>query len=114
MKQSRDDQLDRVFRALGDRTRRAMLAHLASGSASVTELAAPFDMSLPAASKHVRVLESAGLVERRVEGRVHRCALDPAPLRDASEWVEVYRRFWDDTLEALARHVEREQPARKA
>lgn len=72
----------------------------------MTELAAPFQMSLPAVSKHIKVLEAAGLVRRRVDGRVHRCALDAGPLRSAQEFVETYRVFWDDTLDALARYVE--------
>src|SRR5688572_8231404 len=101
-----DETLDRVFHALGDRTRRALLARLAAGPATVTELAAPFDMSLPAVSKHIRVLEAAGLVERTIEGRVHRCALDAAPLRDAVEWLAAYRTFWTGTLDALAAFVE--------
>lgn len=101
-----DERLDQVFRALGDRTRRALLARLARGSASVTELATPFTMSLPAVSKHLRVLERAGLVARTVEGRVHRCALGPTPLRDASEWLSAYRQFWDDSLASLAAYLE--------
>ena len=74
----------------------------------MTELAAPFEMSLPAVSKHLRVLESAGLVERTIDGRVHECSLDAAPLHDAHEWLTRYRAFWDGTLESLARFVEGE------
>lgn len=85
-----------------------MLAQLRRGAASISELAAPFDMSLPGASKHVRVLERAGLVQRSVEGRIHRCSLDPAPLEDVQVWVEHYREFWQDTLASLAEHVEEE------
>jgi DNA-binding transcriptional ArsR family regulator len=85
--QGDDDQLDRVFRALADRTRRAILRRLSTGSATVTELAAPFGMSLPGVSKHLTVLEQAGLVVRTVEGRVRRCSLQPGPLRDASSWL---------------------------
>lgn len=103
-----DDRLDAVFGALADRTRRSMLAQLRRGAASISELAAPFDMSLPGASKHVRVLERAGLVQRSVEGRIHRCSLDPAPLEDVQVWVEHYREFWQDTLASLAEHVEEE------
>ena len=83
-----------------------MLARLAAGALPISELAAPFDMSLPGASKHVRVLERAGLVRRSVQGRVHRCAIDAAPLRDAAAWVEHYRVFWEGQLESLARFVE--------
>jgi DNA-binding transcriptional ArsR family regulator len=104
---ARDDQLDQVFHALSDRTRRAMVARLAEGSASISELAAPFEMSLPGASKHVRVLEQAGLVQRTVDGRVHRCVLHAAPLDEASAWVAQQRSFWSDTLDALAGYARR-------
>ena len=72
----------------------------------ITELAAPFDLSLPAVSRHIRVLEAARLVRRTVDGRVHRCALDARPLRDVDAWLRHYRRFWDENLAALARYVE--------
>lgn len=101
-----DDLLDAVFRALGDRTRRRLLARLAEGACSVSELAEPFAMSLPAVSKHIKVLEGAGLVDRTVDGRVHQCALQAGPLRSAQAFVETYRVFWEDTLGALARYVE--------
>jgi DNA-binding transcriptional ArsR family regulator len=101
-----EEQLDRIFRALADQTRRAMLARLAEGGASVTQLAEPFEMSLPAVSKHLKVLEEAGLVGRSIEGRVHHCTLEPEALREASEWIDTYRQFWDETLESLARYVE--------
>ncbi len=101
-----DDRLDDVFHALADRTRRALLARLAHGPAPVGELAAPFDMSLPAVSKHLRVLEQAGLVSREKDGRVHRCSLAAEPLREVEQWLASYRTFWDETLEALARFVE--------
>ena len=103
---STDDRLDLVFRALGDRTRRALLARLAEGTSRVTDLADPFDMSLAAVSKHLKVLERAGLVARTVDGRVHRCSLDAAALRDADAWLEHYRDFWEGTLDALADYVE--------
>lgn len=103
-----DDALDRVFRALGDRTRRSILKRLASGPAKITELAEPFDMSLPAVSKHVRVLERAGLIERTIDGRVHECALSAEPMRDVAEWVARYRAFWEGTLDSLAAYVEDE------
>ena len=95
-----------MFKALADRTRRAMLARLAAAPAMVTELAAPFDMSLPAVSKHLRVLERAGLIARAVDGRIHRCSLSVGPLRDADRWLAGYRSFWEGTLDSLARHVE--------
>jgi DNA-binding transcriptional ArsR family regulator len=103
-----EERLDRAFHALADRTRRALLARLASGPAMVTELAAPFEMSLPAVSKHLKVLERAGLVERAIDGRVHRCSLRAVPLREVEAWVEHYRGFWEDRLDALARYVERD------
>lgn len=99
-------RLDRVFRALGDTTRRRILQRLADGSARISELAAPFDMSLPAIGKHIRVLERAGLVEREIDGRVHHCSLSPVPLRDVNRWMAQYQRFWDENLAALARHFE--------
>lgn len=98
--------LDTIFHALGDATRRAMLGELASGARSVGELAEPFAMSLAAASKHIKMLERAGLVRREVRGRTHVCSLDPAPLMSADQWLGIYRRFWTsrlDTLEALLR-----------
>jgi DNA-binding transcriptional ArsR family regulator len=100
-----DDRLDLIFRALGDRTRRALLARLAAKPAMVTELAEPFSMSLPAVSRHIRVLERARLVVRNVDGRVHRCSLDLAPLRTAEAWLGHYCRFWEGQLESLARYV---------
>ena len=93
--------LDGVFRALGDPTRRAMLRRLAAGEQNIGELAAPFRMSLAAASKHVRVLERAGLVRRRIAGRSHICRLDTAPLKAANEWLRFYERFWSEKLDAL-------------
>jgi DNA-binding transcriptional ArsR family regulator len=104
---SADDRLDAVFSALGDRTRRALLARLAQAPARITELAKPFAISLPAVSRHVRVLEAAGLVMRAVDGRVHECSLDPLPLKSAEDWLCSYRRFWHANLESLARYVER-------
>lgn len=104
--------LDAVFHALADPTRREMLRALASGERRIGDLAAPFSMSFAAASKHVRVLEAAGLVKRRVEGRSHYCRIDPAPLAAAEEWLRFYARFWDerlDTLEALLRAERREE-----
>ena len=103
---SRDDRLDAVFHALGDRTRRALLTRLAKRPAMVTELAKPFDMSLPAVSKHIRVLESAGLVRRAVDGRMHQCSLNSEPLTAVEDWLRHYRRFWQGKLESLARYAE--------
>ncbi len=101
------DPLDLVFRALADPTRRAILDRLSAGQAlSVTELAQPFDMSLPAVSKHIRVLERAGLLRRSVDGRVHRCRLDPEPLADANRWIRQTRAFWDGQLDRLAQLLE--------
>ncbi|MGH9642045.1 MAG: ArsR/SmtB family transcription factor [Terriglobales bacterium] len=102
---SPDDRLDAVFRALGDRTRRALLARLAKQPAMVTELAKPFDMSLPAVSKHIRVLQSAGLVRRAVDGRMHQCSLNSEPLAAVEAWLRHYRHFWQDRLESLARYA---------
>src|ERR1700690_4158459 len=100
-----DDRLDLVFRALGDRTRRALLDCLAAKPAMVTELAEPFAMSLPAVSRHIRVLERARLVVRNIDGRVHHCSLDPTPLKTVHAWMGNFRHFWEGQLEALARHV---------
>jgi DNA-binding transcriptional ArsR family regulator len=103
--------LDRTFAALADPTRRAMLARMArtgQRGISVGRLAEPFDMSLPAVSKHLRVLERAGLLRQERDGRVRRCTVDPKPIRAASQWIERYRRFWDDQLDALARFLEAE------
>jgi DNA-binding transcriptional ArsR family regulator len=100
-----DVALSRVFAALGDTTRRALLARLARGEATVGELAAPFDVSLNAVSKHVRVLERAGLVRRTIVGREHRIALTPEPMKGVSVFVDQYRRFWEERLTALERHL---------
>ena len=99
------ETLDRVFSAVADPTRRAILAGLARKPATVTEIAAPFGVSLNAISKHILVLERAGLIERHVVGREHRCRINPAPLRNASVWLEHYRKFWDVRLDALAQHI---------
>lgn len=101
--------LDLVFGALADPTRRAILTRLADGTRSVGELAEPFDISRPAVSKHLDVLERAGLVRRVPDGRVNLCHLDAAPLRTAAHWVERYRTYWEDQLAALARFLEPEQ-----
>lgn len=102
------DRLDQTFSALADPTRRAILARLAEGEATVGELARPFRISRPAISKHLRVLERAGLVQRARDGRLSRCGLDASPMREAAEWVEEYRKFWESQLDALARYLEDE------
>ena len=103
---SKDDRLDAVFQALSDRTRRALLARLAHAPAKITDLAAPFDMSLPAVSRHIRVLEDARLVRRTVDGRVHQCSLRVGPLKTVESWLAHYGRFWHGTLDSLAEFVE--------
>jgi DNA-binding transcriptional ArsR family regulator len=103
---ARDETLDAVFSALGDPTRRRILTRLATGPASITELAEPFAMTLPAVSKHLRVLERAGLMRREREGWYHRCYLEPGPLEGAASFLARYQPFWERTLDALARYVE--------
>ena len=99
--------LDATFGALADPTRRAILAKLAlSPESSVGELARPFAISLPAVSRHLRVLEEAGLVAREKDGRVHRCRLVAEPMRDAGDWIQTYREFWEARLDALQRYLE--------
>jgi DNA-binding transcriptional ArsR family regulator len=95
------DRLDLVFRALSDPTRRSMLHRLAHGELTVSELAAPLEMSLAGASKHVQALERAGLVQRTVRGRVHYCRIDPRPLERADEWLREYEALWDTRIERL-------------
>ena len=98
----RTGNLDRVFRALSDQTRRAMLERLARSEQTVGELAAPCRMSLAAASKHIQTLERAGLVQRTVRGRVHYCRIDPRPLERADDWLRGYEKLWDTRIERLA------------
>ncbi|RNF85474.1 ArsR/SmtB family transcription factor [Montanilutibacter psychrotolerans] len=93
--------LDTVFRALADPTRRAMLRELATHPRTVSELAAPFDISLAGASKHIQILERAGLIQREVQGRVHTCRLDARPLHVGAEWIRHYERFWNQKLDVL-------------
>lgn len=95
--------LDTIFHALGDQTRRRMLAVLSEGERSVGELAEPFAMSLAAASKHVKVLENAGLIRREVRGRTHLCRLEPGPLAGAHQWLSAYEHFWTGRLDVLER-----------
>src|SRR5262245_5958497 len=101
MVQDRSPALDRVFHALAHPARRAMLRRLAGGEHNLTELAAPLRMSFPAASKHVRVLERAKLVRRRVVGRTHLCRIEAKPLGDASDWLERYRQLWEANFQRL-------------
>src|SRR5260221_732867 len=103
--------LDGVFHALADPTRRAMLRSLSAGERNIGELAAPFRMSFAAVSKHVKVLERAGLVRRRVQGRTHFCRIEPLPLAAADEWLRFYECFWIDRLDALAAILKAEDRA---
>jgi DNA-binding transcriptional ArsR family regulator len=105
--------LNQTFAALADPTRRRILAHLARGDRRVTDLARPHAMSLPAVSKHLRVLEKAGLLRRRRYGRVHEMQLDAKPLKKAAQWVEEYRRFWEGSLDRLAQYLEQTRPRSK-
>jgi DNA-binding transcriptional ArsR family regulator len=103
MVEHKPDPLDRIFRALADPSRRLMLKALAGGEQTVGELAEPFEISLAAASKHIQVLERAGLVTRTVIGREHRCRLNADPLEEAHGWFTFYEKFWSDRLDALER-----------
>ena len=103
-------QLDRTFAALADPTRRAIIVMLAKGDATVNELARPFDISLPAVSRHLKVLERARLIERERDGQFQRCRLAPQALRDASQWLEFYRDFWTQSLGRLEAHLRKEAP----
>lgn len=107
------DALDRTFAALADPTRRAILARLASGEASVNELAAPFAISLPAISRHLKVLERAGLISRSRDAQWRPCRLEAEPLKDVAGWVERYRRFWDrgfDRMDAYLAEIQKGSP----
>jgi DNA-binding transcriptional ArsR family regulator len=105
--------LDHVFAALADPTRRAILARLARGDASVGDLAKPFDISLPAVSRHLDVLERARLIERRVDAQWRVCRLRARPLRKAANWIDHYRRFWETQLDSLAELLEASPPERR-
>jgi DNA-binding transcriptional ArsR family regulator len=98
-------QLDLAFSALADPTRRAIIARLASGETTVSELAAPFAISLPAISRHLRVLERANLIRQEREGQFRRCRLDAHGLKTAAEWLEFYRRFWSESFDRLDEHL---------
>jgi DNA-binding transcriptional ArsR family regulator len=121
---ARSASLDATFAALADPTRRAILARLAAGECSVNELARPFDMSLPAVSKHLRVLERAGLIARRRDAQRRPCRIEPRPLKDVADWAERYRHIWEDRLDRLGTYLQqlkskenkshgRQQPRRK-
>lgn len=107
-------RLDAVFHALSDPTRRTMLRELAEGPRTVGQLAAPFEISLAGASKHIRMLERAGLIQREVQGRVHTCRLDARPLHAGAEWLRHYERFWNRKLDVLQAILEAEDAARPA
>jgi DNA-binding transcriptional ArsR family regulator len=103
------DPLTRTFSALADPRRRAILARLASGESSVSELAAPFDISLPAISRHLKVLEEAGLISRGRDAQWRPCKLEAAPLQDAANWIEYYRKFWEASFDRLDAYLQRLQ-----
>jgi len=105
--------LDRTFGALADPTRRRILEHLAGGDRCVTELARPYRMSLPAVSKHLRVLENAGLVRRQRDGRVHRLKLEAKPMQQAQAWIEEYRKFWEASFDRLDEYLKQLQTREK-
>ena len=107
------DRLSMTFSALADPTRRAILARLASGAASVGELAEPFAMSLPAVSKHLKVLEHAGLIRRGREAQWRPCQLEAGPLKDAADWLELYRRFWEQSFDRLGDYLDELQGKEK-
>ncbi len=105
--------LDRTFGALADATRRRILEHLAGGDHCVTDLARPYRMSLPAVSKHLRVLENAGLVRRKRDGRVHRLKLEAKPMQQAQAWIEEYRKFWETSFDRLDEYLKQLQTKEK-
>jgi DNA-binding transcriptional ArsR family regulator len=113
MGEYRNAAMDNLLGAVADSTRRAILARLAAGDARVTEVASEFPISLNSVSKHVRMLERAGLVRRTVRGRDHVLSLDAAPLADAAAWIAHYRRFWEKRLEALDQLVTRDNPGKR-
>jgi len=100
--QQTSQRLDRVFFALSDSTRRSILARLAQGGTTIGELAAPFEISKPAISKHIKILESAGLIDRAISGRQHQCTLTTAGLKTAEEWLNFHREFWESRFDALS------------
>ena len=107
------DRLSIIFAALADPTRRAILARLATGETSVTELAEPFEMSLPAVSKHLKVLENAGLIARGRDAQWRPCRIDAAPLKEVSDWADRYRHFWDESFDRLDDYLKKMQKEKK-
>ncbi len=107
------DQLSSTFAALADPTRRAILARLATGESSVTEIAEPFDMSLPAITKHLKVLERAGLISRSRDAQWRPCKLEAKPLQQAADWVEQYRKFWEESIDRLEDYLSELQAREK-
>ncbi len=99
-------KLDATFSALSDPTRRAILSRLATGNLTVSEIAEPYEMSLAAVSKHIRVLTNANLVSQQKEGRIRRCRLEPGALKTAAQWLEYYKRFWEENLQSLERYID--------
>src|SRR5262245_27763393 len=112
--QTPTDPLSATFAALADPTRRAILARLASGECSVTELAEPFDMSMPAVSKHLRVLERAGLIVRRRDAQRRPCRIEAGPLKDVADWAEHYRHMWEQRLDRLDKYLQEVQAKEKS
>jgi len=108
-----DDHLDQMFRALGDRTRRALLQKMQQGPHRVTDLAREYDCSLNAISKHLKILERAKLINRSIAGREHLCSANPKELKKAQQWVEKYQKFWTDRLQRLEDFVEKKKPNKK-
>ncbi|MBV1881523.1 MAG: metalloregulator ArsR/SmtB family transcription factor [Pseudomonadales bacterium] len=108
-----DQQLNQIFSALSDSTRRAMLLRLTDEAMSVADLSKPFKISKPAITKHLKVLEKSGLLSRTIEGRVHRCKLEPEPLAVVSEWVSFYEKFWNTRLDALNTYFTEEGKKKK-
>ncbi len=106
--------LDRVFFALSDSTRRAILARLSQGSTTIGELSAPFDISKPAISKHMKILENAGLIERVINGRQHQCTLTTAGLKTAEDWLNFHRRFWESRFDALSNLLAEEESRQRS
>jgi len=106
--------LDRTFHALANPTRRAILAQLAQKRATVLEIAAQFDMSLNGVSKHLKVLEEAGLIRREINGRTHYCSLEAEPLRQAGEWISYYRQYWENRLDRLERFLARKHASEES
>ncbi len=104
-----NQQLDQVFFALSDGTRRGILARLAQGTTTIGELAAPFEISKPAISKHMKILENAGLIERKITGRQHRCSLTTAGLKTAEDWLNFHREFWESRFDALSDLLQKEE-----